>query len=215
MAGSPQKRAKLEMLDAIEETIFAKLENGNSLADIAVDSGCSRPFLMRWLTYTDDRERRYDKARQTAAHALVDDVQASADSTLRRAIDGRANKTEVAAAKLAGDTKRWLAGRWNSKYQDQQTNVAVTLDMGAAFLNVLRRGNPHKALERGVQPVDEVPLSERNVLTHEQASEAIAHTLGLPAPIEIEDPLEVSFAHNPDKQPVKRLPNLDFNLFDE
>jgi hypothetical protein len=208
MAGSPQKRAKLEMLDAIEETIFAKLEDGKSLADIAVDSGCSRPFLMRWITYTDARETRYNKARQTAAHALADDIQSDATNTFKRAIDGRANKVEVAAAKLKSDTQKWLAGRWNDKYAENTgNNVSVNLDMGAAFLNVLRRGNPHhQALERGVMPVDEVPRNDRVELS-ERASEHIAHTLGLPAPIEIEDPLEVSFAHNPDKRIRQRIPS--------
>ncbi|BDC37907.1 hypothetical protein [Paraburkholderia terrae] len=210
MSGSPVKRARLESLDAQEEEIFAKLEDGRPLVEIATESGCSRPFLNRWLTYTEERSARYDKARQTAAHSLADDIQHDASNTLKRAISGEASKIEVAAAKLKGDTQRWLAGRWNAKYaEDRGTNVSVSVDLGSAFLNVLRRGKPNpEAIERGVMPVDEVPLAE-------QRSEHVANTLGLPAPIEIEDVLGITEIRNPDLEPIKRAPSLDKLLADE
>ncbi|WP_176307831.1 hypothetical protein [Burkholderia ambifaria] len=159
MAGSPIKRAKLEELDAQEELIFALIEDGKSLLEVATKAGCSRSFLMKWLKRTSDREQRFNQARITAGDALADDIQASADNILQRAMDGRANKTEVAAAKLAGDTKRWLAGAWNPKYRDDKGNsVSVNVDMGAMFLQALRAGPPARnQLERAVEPVTEVP----------------------------------------------------------
>lgn len=164
MAGSPIKRAKLEELDAQEELIFALIEDGKALVDVATQAGCSRSFLMKWLKRTSEREQRFNQARITAGDALADDIQASADNILQRAMDGRANKVEVAAAKLVADNKRWLAGVWNpTKFRDDKgSNVNVSLDMGSLFLQALRAGPPARnvaghQIERAVEPVTEVP----------------------------------------------------------
>ncbi|MCO4879044.1 hypothetical protein [Paraburkholderia caribensis] len=140
MAGSPVKRARLEALDELEETIFALLEDGKTLIEVAATAQCSRPFLSKWLERTPDRSERYRKAREQAAHALADDIQTTTDNVLQRAIEGKASKIEVAAAKLSTDTKKWTAGIWNGKYRENgQTNVAVNLDMGSLFLQAMRK----------------------------------------------------------------------------
>ncbi|WP_176052585.1 terminase small subunit-like protein [Paraburkholderia caribensis] len=140
MAGSPVKRARLEALDELEETIFALLEDGKTLIEVAATAQCSRPFLSKWLERTPERSERYRKAREQAAHALADDIQTTTDNVLQRAIEGKASKIEVAAAKLSTDTKKWAASIWNSRYKENgQTNVAVNLDMGSLFLQAMRK----------------------------------------------------------------------------
>ncbi|AMV42272.1 hypothetical protein [Paraburkholderia caribensis] len=140
MAGSPVKRARLEALDELEETIFALLEDGKTLIEVAATAQCSRPFLSKWLERNPERSERYRKAREQAAHALADDIQTTTDNVLQRAIEGKASKIEVAAAKLSTDTKKWTAGIWNNRYKENgQTNVAVNLDMGSLFLQAMRK----------------------------------------------------------------------------
>lgn len=209
MAGSPIKRAKLEELDAQEELIFALIEDGKSLIEVATKAGCSRSFLMKWLKRTSDREQRFNQARITAGDALADDIQASADNILQRAMDGRANKTEVAAAKLAGDTKRWLAGAWNPKYRDDKGNsVSVNVDMGAMFLQALRAGPPARnQLERAVEPVTEVA-------SHVPKANALPDQSN-----HIEDVIGVTHSNlipiDYDSEPVKKRPPLDLSLDDD
>ncbi|MBH9718911.1 hypothetical protein JAO10_01090 [Burkholderia contaminans] len=210
MAGSPIKRAKLEELDAQEELIFALIEDGKSLLEVAAKAGCSRSFLMKWLKRTSDREQRFNQARITAGDALADDIQASADNILQRAMDGRANKTEVAAAKLAGDTKRWLAGAWNPKYRDDKgANVSVNVDMGAMFLQALRAGAPARnQIERAVEPVTEVRKAINTLDT--ALPDRSNH---------IEDVIGVTHSNlipiDYDSEPVQKRPPLDFILDDD
>ncbi|WP_156992341.1 terminase small subunit-like protein [Paraburkholderia oxyphila] len=207
MAGSPVKRARIEQLDSLEETIFAKLEDGRSLQDIAFESGCSRPFLAKWLQRTPERSQRYDKARETAAHALADDIQSDAANTLKRAIEGKASKTEVAAAKLAGDTKRWLAGVWNGKYSENKANVAVNIDLGSSFLSVMRRGAPSVQSESSAHVPRVEDIGPRDEPRHEPKMVAYSEP-------DVIDVLDVAAPVDDDKQPVL-VRHSDFTLFDE
>ncbi|MBU9552836.1 hypothetical protein [Burkholderia multivorans] len=206
MAGSPIKRAKLEELDEQTELIFALIEDGKSLLEVATKAGCSRSFLMKWLKRTAEREQRFNQARITAGDALADDIQASAENILQRAMDGRANKTEVAAAKLAGDTKRWLAGAWNPKYRDDKgASVNVNVDMGAMFLQALRAGPPARnQIERAVEPVTEIPATCRDTTLPDVAS-PIEDVLG----VTHSNPIAIDRATTDSKPVQKRSFTLD------
>lgn len=153
MAGSPQKREQRERLDAAEDEIIELLATTATLNEIASRYGVSRGVLSRWM----EHERRADacaRARARAADAIAERAVERAQETYNRAGLGFADKVEVAAAKLATDVDRWIAGIWNrDKYGEQRG--AVTVNLAVLHLDALRQ--PTAALRPAERAVEALP----------------------------------------------------------
>ena len=162
MAGRPQLRQNLEILTAREDEIFEWLGDGKALEWIAVQAGVVRKTLMRWINETEDRAGRYSRARTGAADAIADDVRARSTDTFERARLGIADQVEVAAAKLANETDRWLAGIWDRERYGERNTAQVQVNLQGLVLEALRQpataspgARPADVLD--VQPVEPAP----------------------------------------------------------
>ncbi|MEX3555202.1 MAG: hypothetical protein VB131_00740 [Burkholderia gladioli] len=176
MAGSPIKAAKDAKLDAVEEKVFEMVESGMPLYDISRAVRSDRGALSRWLNKTPERAQRYAGARARAADHVAEDAACVAQETFERAREGKADKSEVAAAKLVTEVKRWTAGIWNrDKYGDQQ--AAVTVNVGVLHLDALRQSQAVLSRPGGI--VDALPaprVIEPDALQSESLTKAIGES---------------------------------------
>lgn len=135
MAGTPQRR---EMIVAVndaggEDALIARIESGETIADLARGFGVSRSALSNWLNRTPEGKQRIARARETASHAL-------AEETLRIA-DGATNSDDR-AKRLAISARQWLASKWNRPEYGESPTVALQLNVGELFLEALKQPPP-------------------------------------------------------------------------
>jgi hypothetical protein len=92
---------------AIARRICDLISGGASLDKISALPGMpSRRTVCRWMEENPDFERQYEIARRQRTDALVDEAIEIADS-----VRGETENAAVQAARLAVDTRRWLASK--------------------------------------------------------------------------------------------------------
>lgn len=87
-----------------EEFILVQVAGGRTLKDLAQELGISRPILSAWCN-AEPRRDAYRSARRAAANALVEEGLEIADQVK--------DPSQVPAAKLKSDYRRWMASRMN------------------------------------------------------------------------------------------------------
>ena len=102
--------------DFDEEVILARIENGESIAQVAVTLDSDRSTLCKWLNASDQRSARAREAR--AASAAAFDEQAERD--LRAA----ATPFELAKARDLAHHLRWRASKINPKAYGEKLELA-------------------------------------------------------------------------------------------
>ena len=147
MPGQPKTKAMIKQLDEIgEERLFEDLMLGMTATQMKKKWKIGNRSFYKWLTLSEGRKYRYDKARKAGADALAEETLAIAD-------DPNLTPEEVKLASLKIDTRKWLASRinsenWGSK-NDPTVNISIA-DMHMEALKAIRpviEGNTVKEVE--------------------------------------------------------------------
>ena len=131
MAGKKITRQSYARIQAVgEDTVLARIANGETMASIAADIGVSRPLLSAWCN---DAKRidLYAHARRQAASALVDE---SLD------IVDQAESDNVQVAKLRADTRKWIASKLDRATWGDDRGPTVAIQINGLHLDALRQG---------------------------------------------------------------------------
>lgn len=120
MAGQPQKRAALAVIEKVgEEEILDQIGSGKSVTAIALSIGVKPAHLNRWLL-APERSAAYARAREDRASALAEEALTIADEARD---DPR----------LRVDTRKWFAARLDPKSwaENRAPVVAINIDSQA------------------------------------------------------------------------------------
>src|SRR3954451_13839095 len=128
--------------DDLADLICARIARGESLVEICADDLPSETTVYRWLAEKPAFREMYARARETAAERFADEMIRIADS-VRHA----KSQAEVQAAKLAIDTRKWIASKHApKKYGDKietenRTTVATEDPLAALMESIAKSGN--------------------------------------------------------------------------
>ena len=174
MAGKPFTAERLEWLDANADAVMEMVANGDSMRRIALrltdkaEMHFSERVLMLWAD-TDERRSAFAAARAQAADSKAEGAVDRSTDLVRDVALGLKGKEDIAAAKLANDTDRWIAGVWNRERYGEQSAAAVTINVTSLHLDSLRTIQaPERPAELGhgraklvdVQDVEAITLSD-------------------------------------------------------
>ena len=132
------------MLDIDEDAVIEMIASGQSLERIALrltdkyETHIPRPLLAQWADSDENRCRRIADARARAADAKAEGAVDRATDLVRDVALGLKGKEDIAAAKLANDMDKWIAGVWNRDKYGEQTSAAVTVNVTTLHLDSLR-----------------------------------------------------------------------------
>ena len=155
MAGKPFTTERLEAMDAIADDIIEMVAKGESMRRIALrltdklEMHVSERVLMLWAD-TDERRGAFAQARARAADSKAEGAVDRATDLVRDVALGLRGKEDIAAAKLANETDRWIAGVWNRERYGEQTAAGVTINVTTLHLDSLRvAAAPERPAELG------------------------------------------------------------------
>jgi hypothetical protein len=120
MAGQPQKRAALAVIEQIgEEEILERISSGESVRAIAESLDVKQAHLNRWLL-APERSAQYARAREERASALAEEALTIADEA----------KDDP---RLRVDTRKWFASKLDPKVwaENRAPVVAISIDSQA------------------------------------------------------------------------------------
>lgn len=120
MAGQPQKRAALAVIEKVgEEEILERISAGESVRAIAESIGVKQGHLNRWLL-APERSAQYARAREERASALAEEALTIADEA----------KDDP---RLRVDTRKWFAARLDPRSwaENRAPVVAINIDSQA------------------------------------------------------------------------------------
>jgi hypothetical protein len=120
MAGQPQKRASLAVIEKVgEEEILERISAGESVRAIAESIGAKQGHLNKWLL-APERSAQYARAREERASALAEEALTIADEA----------KDDP---RLRVDTRKWFASRLDPKQwaENRAPVVAINIDSQA------------------------------------------------------------------------------------
>ena len=143
MAGKPFTQERLEAMDTIADDILEMVSKGESMRRIALrltdklEMHISERVLMLWAD-TDERRGAFAQARARAADSKAEGAVDRATDLVRDVALGLKGKEDIAAAKLANDTDKWIAGVWNREKYGEQNAAAVTINVTSLHLDSLR-----------------------------------------------------------------------------
>ena len=111
-------RAPVRYSEEIAEEILSRMADGQSLRQICRDTHMPDPSaVIQWANKDADFAQRYARARETLADLYADELVELADSVRRGA-----TSEEVNAARLAVDTRKWIASKlMPRRYGDKMT----------------------------------------------------------------------------------------------
>lgn len=134
MAAKPITRAAHAKIRTAggEAWVFSQVADGRTLKALAEELGISRPMLSAWCNAAPRRDA-YTHAKRAAADALVEEGLAITDRV--------SDPSEVPAAKLQADFRRWMAGKINREAWGDQHGALVNVDLGQLHLEALRQFN--------------------------------------------------------------------------
>lgn len=101
--------------------ICERIASGDTIRQIAADLHCEKSAITLWMSDDPDLSAQVARARSAAAHVLAESVVEIADdeSMLDKPPQWIINRC---------NQRRWLAGRYNQQYADQQkTDVNVRI----------------------------------------------------------------------------------------
>src|SRR5579863_3127663 len=145
MAGKPETTRRLAVLNEPENAdyIFERIEGGEPLDRVAMrlsdklNEHISRKLLSDWLDQPENKGRFAD-ALTRAGTCKAEQVVSDAEALVRNVALGLMGRDDVAAARLAADANKWIAGIWNKEYAPQ-TGAQVTLNIGEVHMASLRQ----------------------------------------------------------------------------
>lgn len=144
MAGKPVQTTWEHRIDAIADDIVGWLEGGMSWKTINVriidkhEMHIGEASLRRWANSSDNRIALVARARAIGADTVAERTVDNAHDLVRDVALGLKGKEDIAAERVAQDSDRWIAGIWNKERYGQQTQAAVTVNIGTLHLDSLR-----------------------------------------------------------------------------
>ena len=99
-----------------EEDIIARIESGESIAQIAAGIDCNRAMLWRWIEADEERSARCARARQRAAAAW--------DEMAEAGISNAKDPFELSQAKEMAHHYRWRASKIAPKVYGEKLELA-------------------------------------------------------------------------------------------
>jgi hypothetical protein len=112
-----------------EPYVMEQVASGRTLQSIADEIGVSRPILSMWANAA-PRKDALAHAKRLAASALAEQGLSI--------VDAASDPTDVPAAKLQSDYRRWMASRLSSEEWGEQRGPMVEINLGAHHLDALR-----------------------------------------------------------------------------
>lgn len=149
MAGQPKMRRlekRITELPSGEDSVFERVADGEPMRAIAESLGISRPMLYLWIKRGgEEREEKYDMAREISADALVEDGLEILDAPL----DFDDHSGEPTLRKSRAAYRQWLAAKRNRKrFGDEQAGVQINVGIAELHLDALRKhGTPKRLAE--------------------------------------------------------------------
>jgi hypothetical protein len=144
MASRPHLQSLAAAIEKVggDDHIFDQIADGAPMRKIAEPFGYSRQMIYAWIHMGGpEREKRWEEAKQTAAHALVEDAGDILDAA--RPV----TSAEASHLKARVEHKRWLASVFNRKvYGDDSGKIDVNLNIGQLHLDALRAAGSRPAL---------------------------------------------------------------------
>jgi hypothetical protein len=159
--------------------------SGGTLTQLATDVSkalewdISRDMLMRYLGEGQpDARRRFEDARSTGAHGLVEQAIQIADEA------NTSDKEHLAKAKMRADARLWTAERWNRKDMGKAPDVQITVNHNTLHLDALRVRQLQLAEQRNALPASE-PVRARLIgVETTQVSEDVIDAVIEPGPLD-------------------------------
>lgn len=135
MAGRPHLQEMLRKVEASggEDAVLDRMASGETIKTIAESFGVSRQALSGWLNRTLESKNRAIRARESAAHALVEEALDLADTATHQ--NDRAIREKIR-------TRQWTAGKWNRETYGESPLVALQFNVGDLALEALKQAPP-------------------------------------------------------------------------
>ncbi len=129
----------------IADTICERLADGESLRAICAEEGMpSKSMVFRWLGQHEAFRDQYERARETQADAIFDEIldiadDGSNDWMERKTSDGSAgdvilNGEAIQRSRLRVDARKWMAGKLRPKKYGDKVAVEATGKDGAPLI---------------------------------------------------------------------------------
>ena len=113
-----------------EPYVMEQVAAGRTLQAIADEIGVSRPILSMWANAA-PRKDALTHAKRLAAGALAEQGLAI--------VDAASDPTEVPAAKLRSDYRRWMASRLSAEDWGEPRSPTVAIQINSLHADMLRR----------------------------------------------------------------------------
>jgi hypothetical protein len=140
-----KKGRPLSYAVALADEICERIANGESLRAICqADYMPNKSTVFHWLQQIDDFRDRYEKARESQADSLVDDILSIADNGENDTyIDEQGNKRVdtdcIARSRLRVDARKWIAAKLRPiKYGDKVTQEVTGAGGGPVEHKIVR-----------------------------------------------------------------------------
>ncbi len=155
MSGRPVRR---RLLAAIQRAggwpaVLERIENGETVTQIARSFNVSRSFFARLLHEDRDRHEAVREARKAAADALVEEAMEIVDNA-------NPVRDELQKAKLRADLRVWLASKFNREQYSDKQRAPVEVSIGELHLAALRAAMPPPAARVSL-PAAEVEAADQ------------------------------------------------------
>lgn len=132
------------------EAVLSAIANGKTIKAVAVELGCARPTLVKWLK-APDRLTRFQEATLESAGAMADDAMDIVDSV--NVEDKETASARVRKAEIQATQRKWRAGITDRQTYGTQEQGGGNLNIGALHLNALiKLGGPRKDIGTPAQP---------------------------------------------------------------
>jgi len=130
MAYTPEQKKE------IFDTIFKRIEQGEALRTILLeDTMPSSQTFFIWIDADEDESKRYVRATELRADALVEDILLISDDQegdVYKDSDGneQTNHNVINRARLRVDSRKWLAGKLRPKKYGDQSKLTIDGTLG-------------------------------------------------------------------------------------
>ena len=152
-------RAPVRYTQEIAEAICDRIADGESLREVCRSPGMpDKVTVLRWLNAHEDFRTHYARARDIQTEVLIDEIVGLSDSVI-----GCADAAVVNGARLAIDTRKWIAGKQMPKKYGERTLISG--DPDAPLQTVTRielvAVAPSSAVDLANLPLANVPKRDK------------------------------------------------------
>jgi transposase-like protein len=149
MPGRPQLKALTKQIENLGggDYIFARIADGDSIAQIARDLEVSRQQIYRWADAVPERRDQMKMAVQMSADALAESAGEVLDSLVGA---DSLSSADVSLASHRAQYRRWLAGVRNRDVYGDSSGPTVQINVGSMHLDALRMAGSDPRAVNGI-----------------------------------------------------------------